>query len=125
MGVILFLAWGSALILYDLRFKRLPNCLTLPAGAISLVWWSLPGLIWVGAYALFSRGLGGGDIKLALPLGMWTAHVAGVMGVLVAMMGASLSTVLWAAASRDKRPAHGPGMLLSAGVVMALYPELV
>ena len=83
MGEMLFLAWGCALIVYDLRFKRLPNYLTLPAAALSLCWFSVAGLLWPGLYLLVAllsraRSIGGGDLKLAIPLGMVTAHAAGV-----------------------------------------------
>lgn len=130
MGELLFLAWGCALIIYDLRFKRLPNYLTLPAAALSLCWFSVAGLLWPGIYvvaALLSRAgsIGGGDLKLALPLGMVTAHVAGVPGVALAMMGASLSTVLWGCITRDRTPAHGPGMLIAAGLVVLFSPDMV
>ena len=130
MGELLFLAWGCALIIYDLRFKRLPNYLTLPAAVLSLCWFSVAGLLWPGLYvvmALLSRAgsIGGGDLKLALPLGMVTAHVAGVPGVALAMMGASLSTVLWGYITRDRTPAHGPGMLIAAGLVVLFSPDMV
>lgn len=130
MGELLFLAWGCALIIYDLRFKRLPNYLTLPAAFLSLCWFSVAGLLWPGLYvvmALLSRAgsIGGGDLKLALPLGIVTAHAAGVSGVALAMMGASLSTVLWGYITRDRTPAHGPGMLIAAGLVVIFSPDTV
>ncbi|ACP32982.1 prepilin peptidase [Corynebacterium aurimucosum] len=130
MGELLFLAWGCALIIYDLRFKRLPNYLTLPAAVLSLCWFSVAGLLWPGLYvvmALLSRAgsIGGGDLKLALPLGIVTAHAAGVSGVALAMMGASLSTVLWGYITRDRTPAHGPGMLIAAGLVVIFSPDTV
>ncbi|MBE7339195.1 prepilin peptidase [Corynebacterium guaraldiae] len=130
MGDVLFLAWGCALIVYDLRFKRLPNYLTLPAAALSLCWFSLAGLLWLGLYVLVARfsragSVGGGDLKLALPLGMVTAHAAGLPGVALAMIGAALSTVLWGIITRDKVPAHGPGMLFAAALVVFFSPNTV
>lgn len=130
MGALVFVAWGCALIVYDVRFKRLPNFLTLPAAVASLWWWSPAGLVWPGLYvalALVARSgsIGGGDLKLALPLGMLVAHVGGVAGVLVAMMGASFSTVLWGVVTKDKAPAHGPGMLISTALVVMFSPDTV
>lgn len=117
-------AWIVMLCIYDIRYKRLPNWLTLPACFIALCIFSPGGFIWPGLYlalALWRGGVGGGDIKLAFPLGMWTVHEAGVMGQLLAMMGASLSTALWGLARRDAAPPHGPGMLLAAAAcVIAL-----
>ena len=86
MGVLVFLAWGCALIIYDIRFKRLPNYLTLPAALISLWWFSPVGLIWPGLYIALAlatqRGsIGGGDLKLAIPLGMATAHVLSLIHI--------------------------------------------
>ncbi|OFK68483.1 peptidase A24 [Corynebacterium sp. HMSC056F09] len=128
MGDVLFLAWGCALIVYDLRFKRLPNYLTLPAAVLSLWWFDPAGLLWPGLYilvALLSRAgsVGGGDLKLALPLGMVTAHAAGVLGVAFAMVGASLSTLLWGFMTQDRKPAHGPGMLIAAALVVLFNPD--
>lgn len=130
MGDLVFLAWGCALIIYDIRFKRLPNYLTLPAALISLWWFSPVGLIWPGLYIALAlatqRGsIGGGDLKLAIPLGMATAHVGGVIGVLGAIMGASISTVLWGLVMRDRAPAHGPGMLIATGLVLIFSPDTV
>ncbi|MCQ9676242.1 A24 family peptidase [Corynebacterium sp. BF-R-2] len=130
MGILIFLAWGCALFVYDVRYKRLPNFLTLPAAAVSLWWFSPAGLVWPGMYlalALTFRtgSIGGGDLKLALPLGMMVAHVGGVVGVLGAMMGAALSTVLWGIVVRDKAPAHGPGMLISAALVVMFSTNTV
>lgn len=130
MGEVLFLAWGCALIVYDLRFKRLPNYLTVPAAVLSLCWLSPAGLLWPGLYLLVALlspagSVGGGDLKLALPLGMIAAHVAGVPGVALAMVGASLSTVLWGFIRKDPAPAHGPGMLIATALVVIFSPDTV
>ena len=130
MGVLILVAWGCALCIFDVRYKRLPNFLTLPAAAVSLLWFSPAGLVWPGLYVALAIGtktgsVGGGDVKLAVPLGMLTAHAFGVMGVLGAMMGASLGTVVWGLVTRDKAPPHGPGMLLVAALVVIFSPNTV
>ncbi|MFR9841876.1 prepilin peptidase [Corynebacterium striatum] len=106
------------------RFKRLPDWLTLPAAVASLLFFEPAGLIWPGIYlalACWRGGVGGGDIKLAFPLGMWVTHECGVMGQLLAMMGASLSTAVWGTLRKDSAPPHGPGMLIAAALcVIAL-----
>ena len=93
--------WGAALIYFDVRFKRLPDWLTLPAAVASLLFFESAGLIWPG-------------VKLAFSLGMWVTHECGVMGQLLAMVGASLSTVVWGSLRKDSAPPHGPGMLIAA-----------
>ncbi|WP_018295608.1 prepilin peptidase [Corynebacterium lubricantis] len=122
------LLWSVALIFSDLRERRLPNVLTLPAGAIALVWalffspGSLIGVLWPALYlvvALLRGGVGGGDIKLALPLGIAVASTAGFVGVWVAIVLASVTTVIVAKIAADSSAPHGPGMLLGAWAVWA------
>jgi len=48
-----------------------------------------------------------------------------VIGVLGAIMGASISTVLWGLVMRDRAPAHGPGMLIATGLVLIFSPDTV
>ena len=54
---------------------------------------------------------------------MVTAHAAGVLGVAFAMVGASLSTLLWGFMTQDRKPAHGPGMLIAAALVVLFNPD--
>lgn len=125
---ILVVAWAAALWRFDVRERRLPAWLTLPAAAGALPWISLAGCAWAGLYLALGvarGGIGGGDIKLALPLGIAVAHVAGWSGVLAAVFLANVATLVaqaarwhWAGAG-DPAPAHGPGMLAAAGSVVA------
>ncbi|APT92444.1 hypothetical protein CPHO_05600 [Corynebacterium phocae] len=121
MWGILWGIWALALSYYDIRFRRLPDRLTLPAAVISLAVFSPTGLAWCGTYlvlAVLIGGIGGGDIKLALPLGMVVAHLGGLWAVLVAMVAASLITVVLTAALKPRRGCpHGPSMLLAATLV--------
>lgn len=138
-GLAVLAAWAAALCWWDLRARRLPNWLTLPAGALAVLAlfinpaWAV-GLVWPGVYlaqALLpgpAGGLGGGDIKLALPLGVACAGLAGAAGVLAAMVIAGLVTLaaglLCSAAGRRPGAArggipHGPAMLFAAAAVAA------
>lgn len=133
------LAWSVALVIVDLRQQRLPNALTLPAGVIAVAlciffptgWW---GLLWPGLYVLtavavpggtaessavpsVSSGIGGGDIKLALPLGVAVALAGGLAGVLGVMLLSSMITALALLLIRKPGMAHGPSMIVAAWIV--------
>ena len=130
--------WAVTLAVIDLRVRRLPDLLTLPAAVVAVIlavangvpaavtgglgWFLLcvvPGLL--------SRRLvaGGGDAKLALSLGTVAAGVGGVYGWLLAVGAASVVTLLLGLVPVVRRHEghdahglpHGPGMLLATGVV--------
>ncbi|WP_342319828.1 prepilin peptidase [Corynebacterium mayonis] len=114
--------WSVALAYWDLRWGRLPDFLTLPAGALALgsIWlWpaAVWALVWPAFYLLGGRGIGGGDIKLALPLGAAVAvsanHFA-LVWVLGAIGISGLFTLLIACGAGRREVAHGPSMLLAA-----------
>ncbi|WP_408933100.1 A24 family peptidase [Corynebacterium marquesiae] len=95
-GGIIYCSWAAVLSWWDVRQRRLPDWLTLPAAALSLTVANWSGLWWPGIYlvlGLAHAGVGGGDIKLALPLGMLVGHVAGFMGVVAASGCASMLTL--------------------------------
>ncbi len=143
----LVVLWAAALCYCDLRWKTLPDSLTLSAGAGAivvalhnnpLVCWG--GLIWAGTYLVValimgatstsseSGPVGGGDIKLAVPLGICVCAAGGVWAVLCAMAVAQLMTlalvllryclvrVAFVSGRLGKlQPvAHGPAMILAA-----------
>ncbi|MEX3503914.1 prepilin peptidase [Corynebacterium sp. LK2510] len=117
--------WSAVLCVWDLRARRLPDALTLPAGFIALGWavthpvgwW---GMAWPLIYLAIGRGVGGGDVKLALPLGVAVAGVTGgVVGVLVAMALASALTLVHAFVVRERAVAHGPSMIAAAWMCCA------
>lgn len=115
MGALL---WGTALCGYDVCFRRLPDWLTLPAWAVAVwwypgAWWG--GLLWAALY--FRRGIGGGDMKLALSLGTF-ALAAGVAHLLGAMVISSLVTVLLCLVFRRPAIAHGPSMIAATWLVL-------
>ncbi|MFC5288596.1 prepilin peptidase [Actinokineospora guangxiensis] len=133
------LLWVSVpLVVVDVRHQRLPDALTvgvLPLLSAALAVAALGGGGWalvlralVGAgvflavhilvAALRPGALGGGDVKLALPVGA-VLGVLGVEALLLALVLASVITlVLIASVPRWRRGApHGPGMLGAACVL--------
>lgn len=117
--------WVGVLCWWDWQHQRLPNALTLIPGAVALVGASIAepqavvGLIWPASYLLLAiaqGGLGGGDIKLAVPLGIVVAWVGGMISVLIAMLSAAaVTTVVSLARQRSELP-HGPSMFVGAGL---------
>lgn len=132
-------AWAAALTYFDIRHRRLPDFLTLPAGVVMLVatilsteWNGLWGLIWPLLYfvlALLAKGngIGGGDIKLAVPLGMGIALSSGAYSVILAVLITSLLVLPWGVVLRWRKrrnpdsfedPPNGPAMLLATAIVL-------
>ena len=126
VAALLALAWSVALVIVDLRQQRLPNALTLPAGAVTVAlcfffptgWW---GLLWPGLYLFSPQGVGGGDVKLALPLAMVCVISGKLPAVLVAIGVSGLFTVLMAWLSRSRTVAHGPSMLATTWLVVMYF----
>lgn len=137
--LLIALGWALVLCVYDIRQRRLPDFLTLPAGGLALAWilltlqWSgLWGLIWPALYLVLAvlshgHGMGGGDIKLAVPLGIVIAVYAGGFAVMVAIALTAVVAVMWGIGLRWKGhrqalrfsdPPNGPAMLLATGVVI-------
>ena len=136
--------WAAALAVVDIRERRLPRVLTLPAYAVGVcllfaaladggrdalprVVAALTGavvlrLVYVAARALSpgGMGLGRGDVTLSAPLGGWLAWHGWEAWVLGAWAGFALSgltaAVLLVArrVQRDTALPHGPPMLLGA-----------
>ncbi|EEI16706.1 prepilin peptidase [Corynebacterium lipophiloflavum] len=116
------LGWSVALAYFDHTRLRLPDWLTLPGVIVALgACWVNPcalwGLLWPSAYLVAGPGVGGGDVKLAVPLGVACALLAGVGAVLAALLAASLFTLVAAGITRRRRLAHGPSMLAAAWLV--------
>ncbi len=125
------LGWAAALVVMDLRHRRLPNLLTLP-GAVAILAGAgaaglecnpalLGGLALSGLYLLVHLadpgGLGAGDVKLALALGALT----GAFGFPVWVIGAVGAPVLTATAGglavlrrRSTLVPHGPSMCIAS-----------
>lgn len=118
--------WAAALMLIDVRHNRLPDPLTLPVAAAAVLTAGatdpgvlLAGLAWPALYllvGLFVGGVGGGDLKLAVSLGVTVAAVAGPLAVLAACGTAGAMGVLAAVATSRRATAHGPPMFLAAAL---------
>ncbi|ERS41331.1 MULTISPECIES: A24 family peptidase [Corynebacterium] len=125
-GGIVYGLWAAALSWWDIRERRLPDALTIPAGVLSVTVVNWGGLFWPVLYllvALRGAGIGGGDIKLALPLGMLVGATAGPLAVIIACGGAAVLTLIASGIARTKGGVpHGPSMVVSAGLVMVAYP---
>nr|WP_245325103.1 A24 family peptidase [Microbacterium amylolyticum] len=141
-----FFCVSARLIYVDVMEHRLPNIMVLPLTAgvvIALLILSLAtadlgalvrsvagGIALGGFYLLLragSRGaLGGGDVKLAIPLGLllaWDGWAALVVGAgLAFVLGGIASVVLLLArlATRGTHIAFGPWMLIGACLGLAL-----
>lgn len=126
--------WAVALCVSDLRRRRLPDLLTLPA--IPIVWGAaagqapmalLGGVAWALLYLMLAvgvGGVGGGDIKLAASLGVLVVWGGGVVGWLLALSGASLLSLTTAVLSRRSAVPHGPAMFAGSlfGAVLGGLP---
>jgi leader peptidase (prepilin peptidase)/N-methyltransferase len=130
------LAWFTALTVYDVRQRRLPNALTLPGAAVVLavavvIGRGVPallgalalGLFYLGVHLVAPAGMGAGDVKLAIGIGALT----GCFGIdvwVLAALGAPVLTALWAVAvafrDRTATVPHGPSMCAAATVALAL-----
>lgn len=147
LSAALVLGWAVALTVHDLRERRLPDVLTLPA--VPVVWTAaalcahgaavLGGVGWFLLCVLPGRWsprlrAGGGDAKLALSLGCAATAAAGPVGLAAAVTGASVVTLLYGAvaatvtgrvAGRGRRSRgaglpHGPGMLTATLAVVVV-----
>jgi leader peptidase (prepilin peptidase) / N-methyltransferase len=125
-----------ALSTYDLRYRRLPNWLTLPGAAAIGLYGALTGRGWAAvagaaalcglylvAYLVNSRAMGGGDVKLAVGLGGLTGMFGADVWALAAI-GAPVLTAAYAAAVLLRRGGrtvpHGPSMCLSSVAAVAM-----
>jgi len=128
------LAWLTALSVYDIRQRRLPNALTLPGAAIVIVVAGLIGrglpavlgslaltVLYVAVHLVAPSAMGAGDVKLALGVGALTGAF-GVDAWLLALVGASLLTALWGVVAWRSRHAlpHGASMSIAAVAAVAL-----
>lgn len=133
---LLALAWWSvALAVIDLHERRLPDALTLTGAVAAMTFAAVTGrggAAVLGALTLFvlyllvhlarPAALGGGDVKLAIPIGAMTGAAGPPTWLLAAILAAATTAVAGLAAlalrRRGARIAHGPAMC--AGAVLAL-----
>ncbi len=118
--------WLIALSVSDIRERRLPNTLTLPAlfGAVvgaATHPAATPGLLLAAsAYGVAHAlgGCGGGDLKLVPTLGAMSGSlVAGAVLILLAQ----LLTLAAAAGSRRNPQAHGPPLCAAAALSCGIW----
>ncbi|ANW64541.1 prepilin peptidase [Mycolicibacterium murale] len=128
--MVVLAVWLGVLSVCDLRWRRLPNLLTLPGFAVILV---IAGLDGRGAAAALGAavlaavylagfllgGFGAGDVKLALGLGAATG-AAGIEAWVPAALLAPVLTLLLAMLMRSRVVPHGPSMCLATAVVLAI-----
>ncbi|ANN16774.1 peptidase A24 [Amycolatopsis orientalis] len=129
----LLTVFAVPLAVADLKYRRLPDILTLPAypalalalaiaaygGGAALAWRAvLGGMLFGGAHALVHalspRSLGAGDVKLAGSLGAILAATGWPSVVLGAVAAALLSVALAVGGPRHPTVPHGPGLLVAA-----------
>lgn len=133
-GIVLL--WAAALAAFDVRHRRLPNVLTLP-GAVAVLGGALvggrglPALagalglagLYLVVHLVVPRGLGAGDVKLALGVGGLTGAFGPDVWLLAAL-GAPVLTAMVAVGvglrNRTATVPHGPSMCLASLAAAAL-----
>jgi leader peptidase (prepilin peptidase)/N-methyltransferase len=130
------LAWFTALSVYDVRQRRLPNALTLGGAAVVLTaavatGRGVPALegaaalasLYLGVHLVAPAGMGAGDVKLSIGVGALTGSF-GVDAWVLAALGAPVLTASWAVAvafrSRAATVPHGPSMCVAAAAAVAV-----
>ncbi|MFD7654886.1 prepilin peptidase [Actinosynnema sp. NPDC059797] len=124
----LLVAWlGVVLSAVDFRHRRLPDVVTLPAyPLVGLALWWAGADLWraaagaalflgfhLGVRLLAPSAMGGGDVKLAGPVGAVLASVSW-WALPVGAVVASAVTLAVAAVRRTGGAPHGPGLLVAA-----------
>ncbi|OAT66520.1 type IV prepilin leader peptidase [Mycobacteroides immunogenum] len=130
------LCWMATLSYFDIRYRRLPNWLTLPAAVVIVAAAALtrnPAMLagaaalmglYLAAHLLSPRAMGAGDVKLAFSTGGLTGAL-GVDGWFLAAIGAPLVTgliglLLLGLGRRGVSVPHGPSMCLATAVAAGL-----
>jgi leader peptidase (prepilin peptidase)/N-methyltransferase len=127
------LGWLSALSVYDVRDRRLPNWLTVPGAVAVLVVAALTGRgvpAVAGALALFTiyfvvhllapAAMGAGDVKLAIGIGALTGAFGMDVWTVSAVAAPLLTGVVALFRPANSTVPHGPSMCLSAAAATAL-----
>lgn len=132
LAVTVVLLWTGALSIIDIRFRRLPNELTLGGAVVIVTGAAVAGHgapAAAGASALAGlylvvhlwspAAMGAGDVKLALGLGALTGAF-GIAVWTVAALGAQvLTAVIGLARGRGGVIPHGPAMCLASLAAVA------
>lgn len=129
------LAWMTALSVFDIRHRRLPNALTLPGAAAILLAAVVTGrgvpalagavalsALYLSVHLAAPAAMGAGDVKLAIGLGALTGcfgpDVWFVAALAAPLLTALCGTAGWARGARTVP--HGPSMCLAAAGAVGL-----
>lgn len=132
----LAVAWLTLLSGYDIRQRRLPNWLTLPAavvvpavaagagrGLAALAGAAALSGVYLLVHLIAPAGLGAGDVKLAVALGALTGAFGADVWWLAAV-AAPLLTAVWGLvavkAGGGRTVPHGPSMCVASAVAAGL-----
>jgi leader peptidase (prepilin peptidase) / N-methyltransferase len=141
--LLVYAVFLAAIAIYDARWQRIPNRAVYPAVAVALVlaffqptgpWWSfvLAGLF--GGCLLFGiavatrGGLGVGDAKLAVVIGLMSGWPSIIAALFLGFAGGAVVGVALVASGRIGRRDPMPfGPALAAGAMTAIFvgPQLV
>src|SRR5689334_20921811 len=104
---VLALAWLVALSVYDIRERRLPNWLTIPGAIVILVAAAADGRggpailgavtlagLYLVVHMVTPRGMGAGDVKLAVGVGALTGAFGFNVWVLAAIAAPLLTAIV-------------------------------
>ncbi|MBS9532157.1 prepilin peptidase [Mycobacterium sp. M1] len=128
--------WMGLLSGYDIRCRRLPDWLTLPAavlvplvavyagrGAGALAGAAALSTVYLVVHLIAPGGLGGGDVKLAVSLGALTgafgAPVWSLAAVAAPLLTAGLGLLVLLCRGGRTVP-HGPSMCAASAAAVAL-----
>ncbi|WP_409434286.1 prepilin peptidase [Mycobacterium sp. SMC-14] len=130
------LVWLTLLSGYDIRQRRLPNWLTLPAavlvpavaagvgrGPAALAGAATLAGVYLVVHLIDPAGLGAGDVKLAVALGALTGSFGADVWLLAAVSAPLLTGLCGlgvAMAGRGRAVPHGPSMCLASAVAAVL-----
>jgi prepilin signal peptidase PulO-like enzyme (type II secretory pathway) len=141
--VLVYAVFLAAIALYDARWQRIPNRAVYPAVLVGVVWaflqpfqpwWSLvlaglfAGSLLFGIAMLSRGGLGLGDAKLAVLIGLmagWPSVIAAIFLAFAA--GAVVGVGLMVSGRVGRRDPVPFGPALAAGAIAAIFvgPQLV
>ena len=136
MRIAIVLLWMSALSVYDVRHRRLPNWLTLTGfaaivlvavesgrGAAALLGAAALSVVYLLVHLVSPTAMGAGDVKLALGLGALTGCLGADVWLLAAI-GAPLLTAAIGVVARlgwsAKTGPHGPSMCAASATALGL-----
>ncbi|MDA8441206.1 MAG: prepilin peptidase, partial [Peptococcaceae bacterium] len=140
---LVFIAMLLVIALIDMEHFIIPNIIVLPGAVLGLGFSLVPGaagllsalvaglgagLFFLLIWLIYPKGMGEGDIKLALMLGMWLAWPqVGVAIFLASLLGTVGSLVAIKLGWGDRKTPIPFGLYLAVGSIFALFygPQLL